>query len=285
MNTLFIHTNNKQMLGAKLSKYSFEKQAGPNRSFEVKFIVAEELKEMQEFRGKTYNANGRFTTYTFNDLQSFTLTRFKPPELMGYQGRAMVIDPDIFALPGTDLGELFAIDLEGHNIAACQGKHEGVWASSVMVLECANLKHWKLSSMLERLATKQADYSEFLTLQKESVKRIPSIWNSMDVLTPETKVLHISQRLTQPWKTGLKIDFTPKLMPKLFGIIPREPIYKLLGRYQRYYLPHPNQKIIDFFFLLAKDALRDGAVTEAEIRQEIEKKDVRPDFFEVLATY
>src|SRR3989344_494338 len=100
--TLFIHTNRKQLFGAKLGKYSFEQGAGALRTFDVRFIIVEDMPLMQEFVGVESLVSPEETrTYTFDDLQSFTLARFAPPELSGYQGRAIVIDPDLFALPGT----------------------------------------------------------------------------------------------------------------------------------------------------------------------------------------
>lgn len=286
MNTLFIQTNRKQMLGAKLSRYSFEKEAGPNRSFTVELMVAEEMPELQAFVGKTYLiSGGRVMTATFDDLQSFTLTRLKPPELMGYSGRAIVVDPDIFALPGTNLDELFNLDLQNNDLAACR-KDNGEWESSMIVLDCAKLKHWRLSTILTDLEAKKFDYSHFIRFRGgEQILVLPWIWNSMDKINSDSKVLHTTRRLTQPWKTGLPIDFTRKPMPKLFGFVPREPLYKLIGRYPTRYLPHPNPAVVDFFFSLAKNALKDGAITETDILDEMAQGNVRPDFFDVLRTY
>lgn len=285
MQTLFIHTNRKQLFGAKLGKYSFEREAGPNRQFEVQFIIAEEQPELKEFVGKTYLAGEGVRTYGFDNLQSFTLARLKAPELMGYAGRAIVIDPDIFALSGTNLEELFAIDLEGKPIGACR-REGGKWESSVMVLECAKLRHWKLSDLLAKLEEKKVTHAELMSLTSESdIKQIPWVWNSMDRITPDSKMLHTTKRLTQPWKTGLRIDFTQKPLPKLWGFIPRKPIHMLLGKYPTHYLPHPDVEVQAFFFRLAKDALRDGVITEADIRAEIQDGNIRKDFLQVLATY
>lgn len=286
MNTLFIHTNRKQLLGAKLAKYSFEKEAGPNRDFEVKLIIAEELPEMQRFVGTQYYPNpGELRTYTFDNLQSFTITRFKPPELMGYQGRAIVIDPDIFALPGTNLGQLFAVDLKGHAIGACRRENKNKWESSVMLLECAKLTHWKLADMLAELAAKRKTQQDYMSLATESIVQIPWMWNSMDKIDGDAKMLHTTNRLTQPWKTGLKIDFTQKPLPKIAGIIPREPFHKLMGKYPTHYQPHPDQKIVDLFFGMVKGALESGAITREEVEYEIAQGHVRKDLFEKLAAY
>lgn len=286
MNTLFIHTNHKQLLGAKLAKYSFEKEAASGRSFDVQLIIAEDLPEMQQFVGKQYHPNpGELRTYTFDNLQSFTITRFKPPELMQYQGRAVVIDPDIFALPGTNLDQLFAFDLQGHAIGACRREKKSKWESSVMLLDCAKLTHWKLADMLAELAAKRKTQQDYMLLANESVMQIPWMWNSMDKIDGEAKMLHTTNRLTQPWKTGLRIDFTQKLLPKILGIIPREPLHKLIGKYPTHYQPHPDRQIVDLFFGMVKGALQSGAITRKEVEHEMAQGHVRADLFEVLKDY
>ena len=49
--------------------------------------------------------------WRYDDLQSFTPLRFIPPELMGYQNRAVIIDTDIFAVG--DVWELLSRDMAG----------------------------------------------------------------------------------------------------------------------------------------------------------------------------
>ena len=65
-------------------------------------------------------------------------------------------------------------------------------------------------------------------------------WNDFDHLGPGTKLLHNTRRMTQPWKTGLPVDFTPvehfPLFPP-FGWLMRARRrmfgdYALLGRYR-----------------------------------------------------
>ncbi len=55
-----------------------------------------------------YLRDGGKREWVRDDLQSFTPTRFLPPQLMGYQGRAVVIDPDVFARG--DIWELLSRD-------------------------------------------------------------------------------------------------------------------------------------------------------------------------------
>lgn len=133
------------------------------------------------------------------------------------------------------------------------------------------------------MAKKELEYGEIMALRRErgNVKDLPRVWNSLDVLTDETKMLHTTGRLTQPWKTGLPIDFTRNPMPKILGVIPREPIHRLLGKYHSTYQPHPDRKIDAFFIALLKDALAAGAVSRAEVESEIRAKHVRPDLLEL----
>jgi hypothetical protein len=190
----------------------------------------------------------------------------------------MVIDPDIFAL--TDISELFTLNLQGKNLAACRKKTS--WDTSMMIMDCAKLRHWNIESILKRLATKEVDYVNIMSLNSEpadSILEMPRIWNNLDTLTPETKMIHMTDRMTQPWKTGLKIDFTRNKMPKIAGIIPREWVQKMRGKYVSTYQPHPNKEIEKFFFGIVTDALRDGVITRDQIKQEIEKKNVRSDLF------
>lgn len=277
---IFIHTNNKQMLGAKLSKYSIERFLPENTDISVEFINVDKLEEFKSFAGTEYLFAGTTRVYNPNDLQSFTLSRFMPPELMAYTGKAVVIDPDIFAVK--DISQIFSINLEEKSLACCSKKD--AWDTSMMIMNCSKLKHWKMSDILNGLKTKKLDYVyDVISLKKEpagSILEMPRIWNNLDTLTEDTYLIHMTDRITQPWRTGLKIDFTINKMPKIFGIIPREPIHKLLGKYPTHYKKHPNQKIEDLFFQIVRDAVKDKEITLEEIRSEIEAKHVRPDLLE-----
>lgn len=281
-NTVFIHTNNKQILGAMLAKHATESRLTVPDSVDVRYINVDELPLFQNFIGTEYLFTPTESrTYTKDDLQSFTLSRFMPPELMGYEGKAVVIDPDIFAL--CDVNELFNIDMNGAAIAAC--KKKDAWDTSVMLLDCAKLKHWNIATILESLRAHTTNYMDIMTLQSEtvSIQELPRIWNHLDEYTPETKIIHMTRRLTQPWKTGLPVDFTRNKLKKFFGIIPREPIYALLGKLDTVYQQHPNKAIEQLFFDLTKNAVRDGAITPLDVQKEIELKHVRSDLLEKLA--
>ena len=109
--------------------------------FDVTVMQQENYPFFAKREGQTYMRHGSKRVWHENDLQSFTLTRFLPPQLMGYQGRALVVDPDVFA--AGDVWELLRRDMQGKAIM-CRGSKfkNGAFASSVMLLDCAKLKHW-----------------------------------------------------------------------------------------------------------------------------------------------
>ncbi len=278
---VFVHTNNKQGIGAKLAKYAIERKLPKDSPIKVEILNVDDREEFKNFSGKKYLRAGKELVYNSDDLQSFTLSRFMPPELMGYRGRSIVIDPDIFAV--TDITPLMNLDLKGKPVAACSKK--GAWDTSLMVMDNTQLTHWKIKDFLSALEKNLTDYTEIMQLKFEpEIKELSRDWNSLDVLNINTKMLHTTNRITQPWSTGLPIDFTINPMPKIFGIIPREPIHKLLGKYPTHYLSHPDKNIEIFFIRLVKDALDSNVISKQDLQLEVNKNRLRKDIFKILAS-
>jgi hypothetical protein len=100
-------------------------------------------------------------------------------------------------------------------------------------------------------------------------------------------MLHNTRRMTQPWKAGLPIDFTPAdtfwpFPPVGWAMRWRRRLlgdYALLGRYK----PHPDPNQESFFFGLLRECLETGIVTEEMIRAEMRDNHVRHDALELLA--
>ncbi len=248
---------------------------------------------------------GRWVRWDNEDLQSFTPLRYLPPQLLGYQGRSIMTDPDVFAL--SDVWELFSRDMQGKAILARRiqpkptpsGKIKGkpYWASSVMLLDNAKLTHWKWEEALEEMFSGKRDYRDWISLElepQESIGELEEAWNAFDKLEPGVKLLHNTGRTTQPWKAGLPIDFLPKKPqeppPPVLGFIPRErydrfrarikgEVYAPRGFYDR----HPDESQERFFFSLLQECLDLGLITEKFLRQEMRRNHVRHDAFEVLA--
>ena len=136
---VFIHTNHKQYVGALVSAHSMRRNSRRPDTFDVELI---ELKDHMDifgkYEGRDYLRDGVSRTWLNDDLQSFTPLRFMPPELMNYEGRAVVVDPDVFAVG--DVGELLERDMQGKSVCCCY--RAGHPASSVMLMDCAKLENW-----------------------------------------------------------------------------------------------------------------------------------------------
>ena len=125
-----------------------------------------------------------------------------------------------------------------------------------------------------------------MSTSADSIGVLEPEWNDFDRFTRNTKMLHTTRRRTQPWKTGLPVDwrlsekfrlFPPigwlvRAQRRLFGY------YGLLGHYWR----HPDRNQERFFFGLLKECLLQGEITEDFLRAETAANHVRHDAFEVL---
>lgn len=291
-NCVFIHTNERQWLGALVAEYSFRRNSAHADRFDIRFIHTRDYSFLSAREGQSFLRGGTHRVWHMDDLQSFTPLRFLPPKLMNWQGRAVVTDPDVFAVG--DVDELLQMDMQG---AAVLGRHRShkdekraQVATSVMLLECDRLRHWDVEKDFGQLFSGEKDYKEWMVLGYEesaNIGYLPDCWNDFDHLDANTRLLHNTKRRTQPWKTGLPVDYTPadkfkdkpllagvnRLRAKVFGE------YGLLGRYRE----HPDPRQEQFFFGLLKECLEAGHVSEALVRDEIRRNHVRHDAFEVLA--
>jgi hypothetical protein len=291
LGTVFIHTNPRQMLGAYVSRHSLRRNSARSEAFDVRIISTDDHPFLAAREGQPFLRDGATRVWHMDDLQSFTPLRFMPPELMDYDGRAVVIDPDVFAQG--DIAELLERDMQGRSILvrAKTGSKakQGLKASSVMLLDCAKLGHWQVEKTFDKMFTREVDYMDWISLCLENPASLGSLepqWNDLDHLDSDTKLIHNTKRWTQPWKTGLPVDFVPgdrtrafppigylrRARRKLFGD------YGLLGRYKRH--PDPNQEA--FFFGMLRECLEEGEISEAFLRGEMAQNHVRHDAFEVL---
>lgn len=283
---VFIQTNAKQAIGALVSAYSMKRNSRHPGEFDVTVMHQEDYPYFHGREGQIYLRHGVKRAWLNQDLQSFTLTRFLPPQLMGYEGRALVVDPDVFAVG--DVWDLLSRDMGGKSILCRHLKSSGKgFATSVMLLECSKLSHWNVERGFNELFELKRDYHDWITLKLEdpnSIGEIEPEWNDFDKLTSATKMVHNTRRRTQPWKTGLPVDYTPaeyapvigwlmQMRRKLFGN------YALLGRY----MSHPDRKQEQLFFGLLGECLERGLVSEKDLKSAMANDYVRHDAFEVVA--
>jgi hypothetical protein len=214
-NCVFIHTNPKQIVGARVAEYALRRFSSNNDKFDIRVINTDDYPFISEYDQREYLRDGARRIWLKEDLQSFTPLRFMPPELMGYEGRAVIMDPDIFAV--ADIYDLLSRDMEGHAImcrrrSGPKGAVDKCYASSVMLLECSRLRHWQTKEHFEAMFRFELDYHDLICLKSEDRSTIgffENEWNDFDRLTPATKMLHTTRRKTQPWKTGLRVDWRP----------------------------------------------------------------------------
>jgi len=205
---------------------------------------------------------------------------------MDYQGRAVVIDPDVFAVG--DVQALLNRDMTGKAILAkprpgYNGRPDYV-ATSVMLLDCAKLTHWNVRRSFEELFAFKRDYEDWITLAYEppgTIGHLESEWNDFDRLTERTKLLHNTKRRSQPWKTGLPSDFTPRgtTLSSRAGIWLRRLRGKGAGRYRRH--PDPAQERL--FFRLLGECLDNGSVSTSLLETEIARGHIRTDAHDCIA--
>jgi len=288
---VYIHTNERQWVGALVSAYSLKRNSAHADEFDVEFIQVKDHQFLHDKEGQSFLRGGTTRIWRINDLQSFTPLRFMPPQLMGYEGRAVVIDPDVFAVG--DIYELLSRDMQGKAVMgrprSAKAKQSFCMATSVMLLDCAKLKHWHCQAEFDELFQFKRDYKEWMCLRHESPDNIGLLeewWNDFDRLTAQTKMLHNTKRRTQPWKTGLPVDFVPadklkrypplaylmRLRARLFGE------YSFLGRYA----VHPDSQQEKLFFGLLKECLENGVVSESLLRDEMKRNHVRHDALELV---
>ena len=111
---VFVHTNPKQYLGALVSAYSMRRASAHADQLRIEVINHTDYPFFQRHEGESYLIGGQKRVWRNDDLQSFTPLRFLPPELMGYEGRAVLVDPDVFAVG--DIWELLTRDMGGKAI-------------------------------------------------------------------------------------------------------------------------------------------------------------------------
>jgi hypothetical protein len=100
--TVFIHTNEKQIVGAIVSAYSLKRNSPNADKFDVRVLEVKDFPFLAARHGQKFLRGGVERVWDMEDLHPSTPLRFAPPELMGYEG-ARIIDPDIFAAGDVEL--------------------------------------------------------------------------------------------------------------------------------------------------------------------------------------
>lgn len=295
---IFIHTNDPQLVAATVNAYSLTSRSRHPESFEVRLLRLEETPHLHRREGERFVADGHLLTWRNREAQSHSLLRMMVPQILGFHGRALVLDPDVFALG--DVAELLASDMCGKAIV-CRtrpGHYGGAprhYASSVMLLDCSQLTHWRWDERIDAIFRREMDPYPWLFLLREppdSIGALAEEWNHFDTLTASTKILHNTERSTQPWKTGLPIDYgldwigarrlrRPASRVRLRALARR--IINPPAPPPRVYQPHPDPRQEWLFFQLLRECLDGGVVSEEFLAEQIRLQYLRPDAFDLIA--
>jgi hypothetical protein len=284
----FVHTNDAHLLPALVAIHSLRTRGGGAEGFETGLLRIEGSELDARRDGMPYGLNGE-ATWDHKRAPAFHYLRRRPPELMGYEGRAVVVDPDVFAV--RTVVPLFERDMEGKAVC-CRYLPDGylddgaaTYSTGVMLLDCAKLQHWRWNEEIDALFAGKLDYWDMLALRNEppeNIGELGEVWNSMDKLNDETGLIHFNRLSTQPWSAGLPLDHerydpsapipTPSWWQRLLGITP-----------QRHRSVHPDPAQERLFFELLAECLAGGLISEAFLRTEIRSGHIRRDAFDVLA--
>ena len=277
---VFIQANDRQMLGAKIAAYSYKRNSRAPDSFDVRIMDVRDFPRLMQ-SGQSILRNGFAREWDPDDLQSFTPLRFAPSSLMGFEGRAIVTDPDCFGVG--DVADLLNRDMMGKAIwaVARPGHNEDpdYIATSVMLLDCAKLKHWAFDQLLDDLFARKFDYIPWVQLKLEDRSTIGLLereWNDFDKLTPSTKILHTTKRRTQPWKTGLPVDYTLR---------EQGPLDFLRRMWRRKYEQHPDRNQEAFIYSMLAEMVDDNIVTKDELVVEMAANHIRHDSLHLVDRY
>ena len=270
---IFVHTNDVQLIGAKIAAFSFFRALPQESNVSVSVLQTERFPALKAFHGSSFSHKGRKVSFDYNDIQSFTLLRLAVPEVMQYKAKALVVDPDVFWVSDESPCQLFQY-VDAKTPIACVHKHH--WRTSVMVTNNEHLKDWSMAEALNALR-RGDDYKQLIELghiDQSRINSLPAHFNCFDSLPKNGKVLHFTRRQTQPWRTGLPLreKYEKKLSVRF--------LKALFGKNK--HIPHPNTDLEQLFFQIAKDAFASGHLTQDEVLQAQEDGMIRPDFLDIL---
>jgi hypothetical protein len=201
---------------------------------------------------------------------------------MDFQGRSMVIDPDIFAVG--DVWELLSSDMGDKAIMCRESKTGRSYETSSMLMDNTKLSHWKWDEQIEEMFAGKRDYQKWVLLELEdpaSLGFFENKWNDFDHLDANTKLIHNTRRTTQPWRTGLVFEDNHKVGKKPKSGL-KKVMHTILGKNHEYHRPHPDRNQQNLFFGLLGECLEKGTVTKELLKKEIDEGRLRTDAFEVL---
>lgn len=266
---IYIQTNNKQRLASKIAMASFV-QMGFDQN-KIFFLDIEENDLLKSKINQYYLRGGKLVKFR-DDLQSFTPLRFLAPQTNNYQDNILVIDPDVFACK--DPKNIFK-EIDENDEICCTYYNEKP-RSEVMLINAKKVR-WNFNDIIEKLFNKKLDYNDLINLNFENrkIKKINNKYNSHDKINIDTVLLHTTNRITQPWKEGLEIDFTKKFTLKTKFVNFVKKIFKKPFNQEvlsQFYIEHPDLEVIKTVKEFYNYALKKNIINSSEIENAIKNK-------------
>lgn len=277
---IFIQSNPQQELAAKVSSFSFHKFGFKN----TEIIKLKDTNELNDKFNKRYLRGGKRISYNKNDLQSFTLLRFLPPKI--YNDYCLIIDPDVFAVK--DPANILENYVNSKKFQIFCTKKNDKFKSEVCLINCKSFNLWNFDQIITDLFNYKIDYQKLIDLSfidKEKIGKLDNCLNVWDDINEKTTLLHTTNRLTQPWKEELDIDF--KVYVSKIDYF-KNLIKKILRQkhnnkiFEKKYKTHPNSNVINFVEKIFKEAYSNNFISAKDINFSIENKFISNKFIERL---
>ncbi len=218
---IFIGSSNKNVIEQKVYAYTLKKHT----QHPIDFNIIDGLNgSVTNLATGEVKALPSALTQHIPGATAFTLARWAIPEWCDYQGKAIYCDSDQLSM--SDIADLWNFDLEGHIAAAVPVKQakcyphyvrhylKDYYASSdehyfvsVMLLDCEKASIWSLESLLKLIEAKKFSLTDLMNFSgpfrahfNVNIKTLPSEWNHLDVVYPDSKIVHFTNLSTQPWR-------------------------------------------------------------------------------------
>ena len=128
---------------------------------------------------------------------------------MDYQGRSLVVDPDVFCI--SNVNELLRATCRAlpswPATAPAPSSGLGLERHAARQCEAHPLERAQQLRGDVRLRARLHEMDHAAARAAGSIAPLEEVWNDFDRLTPETRMIHNTKRQTQPWKSGLPVDF------------------------------------------------------------------------------
>lgn len=200
---IFIGSGDASLLERKVLIYSLRKHA--TRPLDIR--VFNGTHDSIEREGHPPSALGMPLEVKYRNVTEFSNYRFLVPSLCNQAGRAIWLDSDTVCL--ADICELFDAPMDGCGVLAKQDAYANSpqdWGLSVALYDCSRCT-FDLKLHFDEIRAGLYSYADlhqltprFRALHPIEVAPLDANWNVFDRHDGDTKLIHYTNLLTQPWK-------------------------------------------------------------------------------------